>query len=235
MLVVLLLLPLYSQEMILQPEGDSTWRSNHWASNPSGGFATTPVVEFPEAFDESEVSRALQFFQRSCEENNQSFTALGDYVFNGDSEALAEMQWLREKMLRLAAAANEQAGWNLQSAKLAPTDEMTYDRFGPSFSDVRFEWHCDDSASGPRDISVVAYFTDPSTYEGGDLQMLLPQKEQDEKKLVTRRFSPGNAVAFSSKFLKHCVTPVTAGERRSLLLLCSDRGTDSEGSYKPYM
>jgi len=113
-----------------------------------------------------------------------------------------------------------------------------YDRFGPSFSDKRFDWHCDDNQTGPRAISVVVYFTDPCTYEGGDLQLKVggagagtgpaaagPTGEVDGG-VLTRRYPPGAAVAFPSKVLEHRVTPVTRGERRSLLLLCAPRPSE---------
>ncbi len=38
--------------------------------------------------------------------------------------------------------------------------------------------------------------------------------------LVRLRTGAGGAIAFPSKALEHRVTPVTRGERRSLLLLC---------------
>ncbi|CAK0856432.1 unnamed protein product, partial [Prorocentrum cordatum] len=53
-------------------------------------------------------------------------------------------------MLGLAVQADSMAGWGLASGPLEPTDELVYDRFGPSFSDKRFDWHCDDNQTGPR-------------------------------------------------------------------------------------
>ena len=112
-------------------------------------------------------------------------------------------------------------------------------------------WHCDDSELGPRDISVVAYFTDPSEYEGGELQLQcdaslarLPSASDrafalaadqsppedaralpETTQLLRLRFGAGASVAFPSKTLEHRVTPVTKGERRSLLLLCRRAGS----------
>ena len=98
-------------------------------------------------------------------------------------------------------------------------------------------------AGGPRDISVVAYFTDPSEFTGGDLEMVLAGstateaemtssnvsdvgsngKRSNDEHIVRRRFCAGDTVAFPSKGLEHRVSPVTDGERRSLLLLCRRR------------
>ncbi len=129
-----------------------------------------------------------------------------------------EVTWLQEKMLSLAREAHGLGDWQFGEGCLQPTDEMVYDRFGPGFSDTKFNWHVDAGELDPRLVSVVAYFTDPATYQGGDLELKVAPDQ-----VVTRRYLPGAAVAFPSKVLEHRVTPVTRGERRSLLLLCGFR------------
>lgn len=190
-----------------------------------------PYVELLEAFSEAERERALLFLQTYYESEIQSFTPISREKIGGNSSAEVEFEWLTAKMLELASAANKEGCWELESGPLVPTDDMTYDRFGPSYSDKKFDWHCDDGARGPRDISLVAYFTEPEVYEGGTLQLDLssvnrsdPQTPGDDEScesILERRFRPGDAVAFPSKTLRHRVTPVTAGERRSLLMLCA--------------
>lgn len=77
-------------------------------------------------------------------------------------------------MVAAAAAADRRGRWGVaRGVELVPSDDLIYDRFGPAYSDVTFSWHCDDSPQGPRDISVVAYFTPPGEYEGGELQIKL--------------------------------------------------------------
>lgn len=49
-------------------------------------------------------------------------------------------------------------------------------------------------------------------------------------RLVRLRTGAGSAVAFPSKTLEHRVTPVTRGERRSLLLLCRQAVAASAGA-----
>eukprot|EP00927_Polykrikos_kofoidii_P068207 TRINITY_DN63576_c0_g1_i1.p1 TRINITY_DN63576_c0_g1~~TRINITY_DN63576_c0_g1_i1.p1 ORF type:complete len:238 (+),score=38.23 TRINITY_DN63576_c0_g1_i1:153-866(+) len=202
--------------------------------------AQTSYIEFREALTPREQERALALFCKYFEGASTSFTTLVPDMLGGDAVALAELRWLTTKMLQIAAAADRQAGWGLAChGELQPTDHMIYDRFGPAYSDVRFDWHCDDDASGPRDISVVAYFSEPQTYEGGSLELKVPvavellesPEAETRTELVERRFAPGDAVAFPSKLLEHRVTPVTSGERRSLLLLCSSR-EESKFGYK---
>jgi PKHD-type hydroxylase len=74
-----------------------------------------------------------------------------------------------------------------------------------------YDWHID---MGPekasRKLSLVCQLSDPSEYEGGELQIntgeiLIPEKEK------------GTVIIFPS-YLLHRVTPVTKGTRRSLVL-----------------
>jgi PKHD-type hydroxylase len=74
-----------------------------------------------------------------------------------------------------------------------------------------YDWHID---MGPekanRKLSLVCQLSDPSEYEGGELQInngeiLIPEKEK------------GTVIIFPS-YMLHRVTPVTKGTRRSLVL-----------------
>lgn len=74
-----------------------------------------------------------------------------------------------------------------------------------------YDWHID---MGPgkanRKLSLVCQLSDPSEYEGGELQIntggiIVPEKEK------------GTVIIFPS-YLLHRVTPVTKGTRRSLVL-----------------
>ena len=74
-----------------------------------------------------------------------------------------------------------------------------------------YDWHID---MGPdkarRKLSLVCQLSDPSEYEGGELQInsgriLIPEKEK------------GTVILFPS-YILHRVTPVTKGTRRSLVL-----------------
>eukprot|EP00933_Yihiella_yeosuensis_P028160 TRINITY_DN21965_c0_g1_i1.p1 TRINITY_DN21965_c0_g1~~TRINITY_DN21965_c0_g1_i1.p1 ORF type:complete len:237 (-),score=46.48 TRINITY_DN21965_c0_g1_i1:74-751(-) len=135
-------------------------------------------LEMSSAFSSLELSRALAFLKSlESEEKPQSFTPLDKTTVRSD-DSQTELSWLTEKMLEIATAADEQAGWCLRKSSLEvflPSDDLIYNRFGDNYSDVTFNWHCDDSDTGPRDLSVVAYFTDPDTYEGGDLEIQLPR------------------------------------------------------------
>jgi len=75
-----------------------------------------------------------------------------------------------------------------------------------------YSWHLDLSTKNlsKRKLSVSIQLSDPDTYEGGDLEL------QGLGKTVANR-AQGNLVAFPS-WMGHRVTPVTAGERYSLVV-----------------
>ena len=83
-----------------------------------------------------------------------------------------------------------------------------YDGSGDHYS-----WHIDKGSStiSPRKLSIVLQLTDPSEYEGGDLELFTSSTPIVAKK------QKGIIYAFPSWIL-HRVTPVTSGVRRSLVV-----------------
>ena len=154
-----------------------------------------PYVLFPRAFDDAELQRLQGLLKSRHETGVQSFTALPPFAavvgaLPDDDDA--DYAWLYGKMLELAAAADHEGQWGVlaraaaragpstagrggahsgEGLLLVPTDELVFDRFGPTFTDETFTWHCDASTGDGRAISVVAYLTEPSEYEGGVLEM----------------------------------------------------------------
>lgn len=80
----------------------------------------------------------------------------------------------------------------------------------------KYDWHCDTFWANPtaydRKLSIVIQLSDPSEYEGGDFE-LDPQYAQVPAEQLRAK---GSVLVFPS-FLNHRVTPVTKGERRSLV------------------
>ena len=75
-----------------------------------------------------------------------------------------------------------------------------------------FDWHMD---FGPGDISdrklsITVQLSDPDEYEGGELQFMVNQN------IITAPREKGTAIIFPS-FALHRVTPVTRGERVSIV------------------
>ena len=77
-----------------------------------------------------------------------------------------------------------------------------------------YDWHMDNDVLGKheppvRKISMTLLLSDPSTFEGGELEFM-----QNGKKAKLKQ---GQAIFFAS-WLQHRVKPVTQGERKSLVM-----------------
>ena len=77
-----------------------------------------------------------------------------------------------------------------------------------------YEWHMDNDVAGKhqppvRKISMTLLLSDPSTFEGGELEIMAKGK--------TAKLNQGQAIFFAS-WLQHRVKPVTKGERKSLVM-----------------
>ena len=77
-----------------------------------------------------------------------------------------------------------------------------------------YEWHMDNDVMGKhqppvRKISMTLLLSDPSTFEGGELEFMSKGKKAKLKQ--------GQAIFFSS-WLQHRVKPVIKGERYSLVM-----------------
>ena len=77
-----------------------------------------------------------------------------------------------------------------------------------------YDWHMDNDVTGKhqppvRKISMTLLLSDPSTFEGGELEFM------SEGKIA--KLKQGQAIFFAS-WLQHRVKPVTKGERFSLVM-----------------
>ena len=83
-------------------------------------------------------------------------------------------------------------------------------------NDTHYDWHIDahpaHQAAVPRKLSMTLLLSDPSEFEGGELQIKAVSDTP-----ISLEQAKGRAWFFSSNTL-HRVTPVTRGVRRSLVL-----------------
>jgi PKHD-type hydroxylase len=77
-----------------------------------------------------------------------------------------------------------------------------------------YGWHQDYNTNVSRKFSLVLQLSDPSQYEGGNLQVMTGGQPQ------TVRKQRGLVAAFPS-YVLHQVTPVTSGNRQSLVAWAS--------------
>ena len=87
-------------------------------------------------------------------------------------------------------------------------------QFTHYLTDGFYDWHMDNDVHGKhqppvRKISMTLLLSDPSTFEGGELEIMSKGK--------TAKLKQGQAIFFAS-WLQHRVKPVTKGERKSLVM-----------------
>ena len=122
---------------------------------------------------------------------------------------IARTHWLYEKLMTYIEIANDEM-WQFDLTVLNDSIQYTvYDGTEKGF----YDWHLD---IGPdelalRKVSLVVQLSDPTDYEGGELQI------QRGKFLDTPTKTKGSIILFPS-YLLHRVTPVTSGIRKSLVL-----------------
>jgi PKHD-type hydroxylase len=100
--------------------------------------------------------------------------------------------------------ANKSAGWEYP---LIGQEDTQIGRY-KSADEGHYDWHMDATAPKngiQRKLSISILLSDPSEFEGGELQF----KGMEDRKILTKQ---GSIVVFPS-FIEHRVTPVTKGVR----------------------
>ena len=108
--------------------------------------------------------------------------------------------------------ANQSAGWGYA----LNSQEMTQLSRYKSENKGHYDWHIDAAKpenGAQRKLSISILLSDPSEFEGGELQF----KGIEDKKILTKQ---GSIVVFPS-FIEHRVTPVTKGVRYSAVTWAS--------------
>jgi PKHD-type hydroxylase len=140
--------------------------------------------------------------------NNDS----GEQFYNPDVR-LTSVGWLRERdwiydlAHSFASQVNAEWGYDLNDA-----DHLQYALYRKNDF---FEWHKDMLRvrnATIRKVSVVVQLSDPADYRGGRLEF----RDDDFGLFVAEAFVPQGSVAVFTSLLKHRVTPIKEGERRSL-------------------
>lgn len=119
-----------------------------------------------------------------------------------------DTSWVFEKLSHIASSLNAQyyrfdlTGFG-EAIQLTNYDQSEHGMYG---------WHVDygGKIAPSRKLSLVLQLTDPSQYEGGNLQTMTGGQPQ------TVRKQRGLVAAFPS-YVLHQVTPVTSGSRQSLV------------------
>lgn len=123
--------------------------------------------------------------------------------------AAEKTEWIYDKLIQLSLRANfEYWKFDLNHIK----DSIQYTEYNAD-DEGKYDWHMD---MGPyphstRKVSITVQLSDPSEYEGGDLEFNMGGT------IITAPKEKGAVVMFPS-YLLHRITPVTKGVRKSLVL-----------------
>lgn len=119
-----------------------------------------------------------------------------------------ETSWLYDKLAYIARQLN---GQFFDFDLYGFVEHMQYTTYRPEGD--HYTWHMDKGMvnSAPRKLSIVLQLSDPSEYDGGELQFFT----QSEPIIAEKKM--GLVYAFPS-WIMHRVTPVTRGTRRSLVV-----------------
>jgi PKHD-type hydroxylase len=189
----------------------------HFLPSPSFGAGEANVATWKDGFTSEELKKIISLGQQ----RNPEKAVIGGYNKNENYshvrksltswlEAGNETDWIYQRLGNIARNLNGQHfrfdlwgfGEHLQFTEYHGTDEGHY------------SWHIDSGLTstnyGPRKLSIVVQLSDPSEYEGGNLQVNLGSEPQTISKDV------GLVCVFPS-FVLHRVTPVTSGVRRTLV------------------
>jgi PKHD-type hydroxylase len=113
--------------------------------------------------------------------------------------------WIYQRLMKAVAVLNRQYRFELSGFQ-EPLQFMVY----RAVEGAHFNWHSDQGPAVQRKLSLTLQLTDPSRYEGGDLQF----KVGDAITEAAR--ARGTLIGFPSH-LVHRVTQVTAGTRKSIV------------------
>jgi PKHD-type hydroxylase len=117
-------------------------------------------------------------------------------------------QWLYDKIINMVVEANNtMCNFNLYSV----IDSIQYTE--SSEGGGHYDWHMDigPGSISHRKVSITIQLSDPSEYEGGDLELWYGGS------IIQIPKNKGLTVLFPS-FSMHRVTPITKGTRKSLVL-----------------
>ena len=133
-------------------------------------------------------------------------------------------RWIYNEIQPYVNIANEQSGWNFS------WDWSESCQFTKYSKGQYYGWHCDswekpyegnnESTGRIRKLSVTVSLSDPSEYEGGELEFDFRNRDPDKKRSTskcTEILPKGSLVVFPS-FMWHRVRPVTKGTRHSLVI-----------------
>ena len=187
--------------------------SNYFIQNQRNNVNHFNYYYFSSAFTLNELSKIKEIGDKTSKQvavvgGGEDGGVVSDYRKSeiGWIDEIPETEWLYSKIADYANTANKEM-WNFDI--WGYHDALQYTTY---YGDGgHYDWHADlGPAISNRKLSVVLQLSDPSEYEGGDLQM------NPGGNILTVEKGVGTLCFFPS-FLLHRVTPLTSGVRKSLV------------------
>jgi PKHD-type hydroxylase len=176
----------------------------NWYSFPDG-FSEEEIAEIERAASLSEFQEAIL---ESGTDNLQSYRKSEIKWLNPQ---LADVTWVFRKFADMCIEANN-ALWHFEISGMFEHLQYTLYRDHGG----HYDWHMDvgSGSSQMRKISIILQLSDPEEYEGGTFELFI---NKDIQQLPKKK---GSVVLFPSYFM-HRVTPVTGGNRKTIVLWVS--------------
>lgn len=186
-----------------------------FAPSPNFGMSEHPFTTWDGAFNAEEIKRITAIGEALAPKNSK----VDDNVDPDTCIRVSETSWIANNddslwlYDRLGWVARQLNGQFYQFDLHGFCEDFQYTVYrGAEENGGHYTWHRDSGGRNlaPRKLSMVVQLSDPSEYEGGDLQIM----SSAEPTVVDKAL--GKIVAFPS-FMMHRVTPVTKGVRRTLV------------------
>ena len=148
--------------------------------------------------------------------NNDNVSTKNHHLRSGNIKWIPqspEWFWLYKKLQDSVVYANKTL-WNFNLSSIK--EEIQYGEYS-SLGEDHYTWHVDIGSGHPslRKLSLIVQLSDPSEYEGGDVEFFTGGEYTDTKLKMSK--VKGSSLIFPS-YMLHRVTPVTKGIRKSLVL-----------------
>lgn len=182
---------------------------------PDKSTKETNFAYWQDGFSDEEIEKAIQI--------GESLLPQDAYIGSGDSSKVdpnirsSSISWIQYN--NDSAFLYERLGWIAQQLNgeffdfniWGFSEDLQYTKY--TDNQDHYTWHMDKGTgtNSPRKLSLVLQLSDPSEYEGGDLEFF----SSSEPAIAVKK--KGVVYAFPS-YIMHRVTPVTAGVRRTLVV-----------------
>lgn len=186
----------------------SNW--NDLSVYDDGSLDFTNYYSFNEGFSKDECEKIISVGHKLNTEQGTAGGGVNESIRRSKISWLplnSDTRWVYDRIGEMAQQANAAI---YQMDLVAQTEMIQFGTYDAQ-DEGHYAWHVDHGKGlYHRKLSVCVQLTEPTEYEGGQLQMLSGTSE------VTMPSTIGSVAVFPS-FMLHRVLPVTEGKRQSLV------------------